>query len=154
MEQFSADVGLPMSCIFPVRNYHEENATRHDVDSLVLDALRNILNFGRDYLQFKSSSSRENAEPAAGRNLQLSLPWYSSGHGHDAQWKWVTAEHFSYCTRHWHDDIKCNPMQCCKGPTDRLSLICKCYWEGRGGRVLVPLSPTALRFASGIFNPF
>lgn len=57
MEQFSADVGLPMSCIFPVRNYHEENVTKDDVDSLVLDALRNILNFGLDYLQFKGGSN-------------------------------------------------------------------------------------------------
>lgn len=68
MEQFSADVGLPMSCVFPVRNYHEENATRHDVDSLVLDALRNILNFGLDYLQFKSSSNQETGRPEAGRD--------------------------------------------------------------------------------------
>lgn len=69
MEQFSADVGLQMSCIFPVKNYHEENATSHDVDSLVLDALKNILNFGRDYLQFKSSSSQETEEPEADHDL-------------------------------------------------------------------------------------
>lgn len=56
-----------MNAIFPVKNYREENATRHDVDSLVLDALRNILNFGLDHLQFKDSS-QEDEGPEADRD--------------------------------------------------------------------------------------
>ncbi|XP_032366032.1 interferon-induced protein 44 isoform X1 [Etheostoma spectabile] len=48
MEMFSAKVGIPMNCIFPVKNYHEEIDLDSDVDSLILSALRNIINFGDD----------------------------------------------------------------------------------------------------------
>ncbi|XP_076612312.1 interferon-induced protein 44-like [Chaetodon auriga] len=53
LETFSADVGIPMNCIFPVKNYHEEIDIDSDVDSLILSALRNIINFGEPQLQTK-----------------------------------------------------------------------------------------------------
>ncbi|XP_026196906.1 interferon-induced protein 44-like isoform X3 [Anabas testudineus] len=46
MEQFSADVGIPMNCIFPVKNYNEEINLNEDVDSLILSALKHIIDFG------------------------------------------------------------------------------------------------------------
>lgn len=55
MEQFSKEVGVPINCTFPVKNYHRKNKMNSDVDSLILDALKNILNFGRDYLELESS---------------------------------------------------------------------------------------------------
>ncbi|XP_038583574.1 interferon-induced protein 44-like [Micropterus salmoides] len=57
MEQFSAEVGIPMNCIFPVKNYHEEINLNNDVDSLLLSALTNIINFGEDGINFKKSQS-------------------------------------------------------------------------------------------------
>ncbi|XP_038583567.1 interferon-induced protein 44-like isoform X2 [Micropterus salmoides] len=57
MEQFSAEVGIPMNCIFPVKNYHEEIDLNNDVDSLLLSALTNIINFGEDCINFKKSQS-------------------------------------------------------------------------------------------------
>ncbi|XP_038583576.1 interferon-induced protein 44-like [Micropterus salmoides] len=57
MEQFSADVGFPMNCIFPVKNYHEEIDLNNDVDSLLLSTLTNIINFGEDCINFKKSQS-------------------------------------------------------------------------------------------------
>ncbi|XP_073349472.1 interferon-induced protein 44-like [Pagrus major] len=56
MEQFSAYVGIPMNCIFPVRNYHEEINLKSDVDSLILSALKHIIRFGDDYHNLKKSS--------------------------------------------------------------------------------------------------
>lgn len=56
MEQFSKDVGVPLNCVFPVKNYHRENKLNGDVDSLILDALKNILNLGRDYLELEGSA--------------------------------------------------------------------------------------------------
>lgn len=53
MEQFSADVGIPMNCIFPVKNYHEEIDLDSDVDLLILSALKHIINFGEDFVNFK-----------------------------------------------------------------------------------------------------
>ncbi|CAJ1077765.1 Hypothetical predicted protein [Xyrichtys novacula] len=50
MEEFSAKVGIPMNCIFPVKNYHDEIDTNNDLDVLLLSALKNIIHFGEDYL--------------------------------------------------------------------------------------------------------
>ncbi|XP_075872608.1 interferon-induced protein 44-like [Nelusetta ayraudi] len=51
MEQFSAGVGIPMNCIFPVKNYHEETSLDRDITALVLDALKNIVTTGLDHFE-------------------------------------------------------------------------------------------------------
>lgn len=51
MELFSAHAGIPMKCIFPVKNYHEETSLDRDVTALVLDALKNIVSTGADHLE-------------------------------------------------------------------------------------------------------
>ncbi|XP_030283429.1 interferon-induced protein 44-like [Sparus aurata] len=48
MRDLSAAVGIPMNCIFPVKNYSEENVINDDVDSLILNALRCMINFVND----------------------------------------------------------------------------------------------------------
>lgn len=53
MERFSAEVGIPMNCIFPVKNYSEEIETDDNIDMLILSALKNILNFGSDFINFR-----------------------------------------------------------------------------------------------------
>ena len=39
-----------MNCIFPVKNYHEENSVNEKVDGLILDALHTIVDFANDYV--------------------------------------------------------------------------------------------------------
>ncbi|XP_062393542.1 interferon-induced protein 44-like [Sardina pilchardus] len=46
----SHNVGVPEYCIFPVKNYHEENRLNKDMDVLLLTALKEILNFANDYV--------------------------------------------------------------------------------------------------------
>lgn len=55
MERLSAEVGIPMNCIFPVKNYYEEIDLNNDADSLILSALKNIINFGQDCFNFRMS---------------------------------------------------------------------------------------------------
>ncbi|XP_074471666.1 interferon-induced protein 44-like [Sebastes fasciatus] len=55
MQQFSADVGIPMNCIFPVKNYHEEIDLNSDIDSLILSSLKSIINFGDDFINSHNS---------------------------------------------------------------------------------------------------
>ncbi|KAF1377033.1 hypothetical protein PFLUV_G00217680 [Perca fluviatilis] len=55
MEQFSVNVGIPMNCIFPVKNYDREIDLNSDVDSLILSALKHIINFGEDCINFHKS---------------------------------------------------------------------------------------------------
>lgn len=43
-------LGVPMNCIFPVKNYHEEIQLNNDMDVLILSALTTILNFANDYV--------------------------------------------------------------------------------------------------------
>lgn len=50
MEKLSADVGIPMNCIFPVKNYHDEINLNNYTDALILSTLRNILDVGEDCL--------------------------------------------------------------------------------------------------------
>ena len=50
MKDFSAVVGIPMNYIFPVKNYSDENDIVDDVDSLILSALRRMIDFGDDFI--------------------------------------------------------------------------------------------------------
>uniref|UniRef100_A0A8C9ZDF1 Interferon-induced protein 44-like n=1 Tax=Sander lucioperca TaxID=283035 RepID=A0A8C9ZDF1_SANLU len=58
-EKFSVNVGIPMSCIFPVENYHEEINLNNDVDSLILSALKHLIDFGDDCINFHKSPNFE-----------------------------------------------------------------------------------------------
>ena len=50
MKDFSSAVGIPMNYIFPVKNYREEIDIDDDVDTLILSALRHMINFGDDFI--------------------------------------------------------------------------------------------------------
>ncbi|XP_018539885.2 interferon-induced protein 44 [Lates calcarifer] len=54
MQKFSADVGIPMNCIFPVRNYYEEIDLYDDTDTLILSAMRRIIDHGEDFINRKT----------------------------------------------------------------------------------------------------
>ncbi|XP_035986286.1 interferon-induced protein 44 isoform X1 [Fundulus heteroclitus] len=55
MEKFSNELGIPMNCIFPVKNYHEEINMNEDINSLILSALKHIIQRGDDYFTFLHS---------------------------------------------------------------------------------------------------
>ncbi|XP_075315890.1 interferon-induced protein 44-like [Odontesthes bonariensis] len=64
MEKFSANVGIPMNCIFPVRNYSQEINMNDDIDSLILDAMKDILQCADDYFEFtQDQSGRSERKP-------------------------------------------------------------------------------------------
>ncbi|XP_028249967.1 interferon-induced protein 44-like isoform X2 [Parambassis ranga] len=49
IEDFSRKVGIPLNCIFPMKNYCTETLLNDDVDTLILSALRAIIDFGEDF---------------------------------------------------------------------------------------------------------
>ncbi|XP_058263274.1 interferon-induced protein 44-like [Hemibagrus wyckioides] len=51
MEECSNRLQIPMTCIFPVKNYHEEIETNDDTDILLLLALKQIAHFANDYVE-------------------------------------------------------------------------------------------------------
>ncbi|XP_028250012.1 interferon-induced protein 44-like [Parambassis ranga] len=55
IKTFSSDVGIPMNCIYPVKNYSHEINLNDDVDTLILSALKNMINFGDDFVKKKTN---------------------------------------------------------------------------------------------------
>ncbi|KAM9472000.1 interferon-induced protein 44-like [Salvelinus alpinus] len=51
MEQCSAKLGVPVNCILPVKNYHEEIDLNEDMDVLLLRALRQMVDFADDFIK-------------------------------------------------------------------------------------------------------
>ncbi|KAM4560699.1 interferon-induced protein 44-like [Fundulus diaphanus] len=51
IKDFSAAVGIPLNCIFPVKNYSEEIDLNNDVDTLILSALKKMVDFGDDFIE-------------------------------------------------------------------------------------------------------
>ena len=50
MELCSAKTGVPLTNIFPVKNYHNEMDTKGDIDALILKALEKIVQIADDRL--------------------------------------------------------------------------------------------------------
>ncbi|XP_060754570.1 interferon-induced protein 44-like isoform X2 [Neoarius graeffei] len=51
MEECSHTLGIPINCIFPVRNYHEQVTNDLYMDILILMAITNIIRFANDYIE-------------------------------------------------------------------------------------------------------
>ncbi|XP_014058583.1 interferon-induced protein 44 isoform X2 [Salmo salar] len=51
MEQCSTELGVPVNCILPVKNYHEEIDLNEDMDVLLLRALRQMVDFADDFIK-------------------------------------------------------------------------------------------------------
>ncbi|XP_053532148.1 interferon-induced protein 44-like isoform X3 [Ictalurus punctatus] len=58
MQMCSNLLGIPLSNIFPVKNYHEEVDTKNDVDVLILKALDQIVNLANDALEDQNPSEK------------------------------------------------------------------------------------------------
>lgn len=56
MHLCSEIIGVPMNCIFPVKNYHDEIEVDDDVDVLILKAFDQIVNFANDRLSEAASN--------------------------------------------------------------------------------------------------
>uniref|UniRef100_A0A3P9P497 Uncharacterized LOC103460188 n=1 Tax=Poecilia reticulata TaxID=8081 RepID=A0A3P9P497_POERE len=72
MTDFSSSLGIPMNCIFPVKNYSKEIQLDPDVDALILSALRLMIDFGGNY-----ATNNQHFVPAMGGGSPglLETPW-------------------------------------------------------------------------------
>ncbi len=59
MQECSNLVGVPVSLIFPVKNYHEEIDTQNDMDVLILRVLTQIVQTADDLLNRRKSDSEK-----------------------------------------------------------------------------------------------
>ncbi|KAL6481242.1 hypothetical protein MHYP_G00093220 [Metynnis hypsauchen] len=51
IQECSIKTGLPLNCIYPVKNYHAEITQDANIDTLILVALSDIVNFANDYVE-------------------------------------------------------------------------------------------------------
>ncbi|XP_047009695.1 interferon-induced protein 44-like [Ictalurus punctatus] len=58
MQECSDLLGIPLSNIFPVKNYQEEVDTNDDMDVLILRALDQIVNLTNDALEDQKPSEK------------------------------------------------------------------------------------------------
>ncbi|XP_023250934.1 interferon-induced protein 44-like [Seriola lalandi dorsalis] len=50
MEKLNVKLGVPLNCIFSVKNYHKEIDIDDDIDALILSSLRQMINYGEDFV--------------------------------------------------------------------------------------------------------
>ncbi|XP_056257632.1 interferon-induced protein 44-like isoform X1 [Seriola aureovittata] len=50
MEELNVRLGVPLNCIFPVKNYHKEIDIDDNIDALILSSLRQMINYGEDFV--------------------------------------------------------------------------------------------------------
>lgn len=50
MEKVSESLGIPLYCSFPVKNYHSEIHTDDNTNTLILSALRKMIDFEEDFV--------------------------------------------------------------------------------------------------------
>ncbi|XP_063067230.1 interferon-induced protein 44-like [Engraulis encrasicolus] len=60
MEVCSNRLGVPMTCIFPVKNYHEEVELEGMVDTLLLHSFKQIVTLGNNYISTLTDIKMEN----------------------------------------------------------------------------------------------
>ncbi|XP_030641296.1 interferon-induced protein 44-like [Chanos chanos] len=66
MEECHIRLGVPMNCIFPLKNYHEEGSTVLELDCLILATLTQIIHLANDYLStIFENVERVNFKPTA-----------------------------------------------------------------------------------------
>ena len=51
MKHLQSQLGIPLTNIFPVKNYHEEIDLNADIDMLILRALRQIIQIAKDQVK-------------------------------------------------------------------------------------------------------
>lgn len=56
MDELSQSLGIPLNCIFPVKNYHCEISRDEDIEQLILMALKPMIDFGEDFANNTDSS--------------------------------------------------------------------------------------------------
>ena len=50
MVEFQRKLGFPLTSIFPVKNYHEEQDLNDDIDMLILRALKQMIQIANDHV--------------------------------------------------------------------------------------------------------
>ncbi|XP_029626379.1 interferon-induced protein 44-like [Salmo trutta] len=70
MEQCSAKLGVPVNCILPVKNYHEEIDLNEDMDVLLLRVMRQRVDFADDFIRKPPQDIQLCSTPLKGRRIQ------------------------------------------------------------------------------------
>ncbi|MCI4378113.1 hypothetical protein PGIGA_G00212160 [Pangasianodon gigas] len=63
MRECSNALGVPMNCVFPVLNYHEETHMNENINCLMLDALTQIIHWANDYVITRSNNQISHQQP-------------------------------------------------------------------------------------------
>ena len=77
--ELSESLGIPLSCVLPVKNYSEELELDQDTDLLLLTAVEQILNYADSFFENQVTEAQESIDqPDLYRSNDLNRPLSST----------------------------------------------------------------------------
>lgn len=74
--ELSESLGIPLSCILPVKNYSEELDLDQDTDTLLFGAVQQMLNFADSFFENQAEIQEGNDQMELYRSSDISRPDY------------------------------------------------------------------------------
>lgn len=84
--ELSEALGIPLSCILPVKNYSEELDLDQDTDTLLFGAVQHMLNFADSFFENQAEIQEGNDQMELYRSSDISRPGYQEHKEHQIIW--------------------------------------------------------------------
>lgn len=99
--ELSDALGIPLSCILPVKNYSQELDLDQDTDTLLFGAVQHMLNFADSFFENQAEIQEGNDQMELYRSSDISRPDFWEQREHQIIWN---PKHISV-PNHFNSDL-------------------------------------------------